>query len=159
MSIIDCIATLSSRVFTLSFFIFSSPPHANVNNASTGSAIKVFKKFPFKLISGIEISEKLANTCLKNIKRLNDNRLNVFCQDARLFDHYDQYNIFYLYNPCTELILRPIIERLVSSSTNRKLLIYNNPKEETVLIENGFTYLKTYKDEWGNGIKIFEYNC
>ena len=121
-----------------------------------GSVLRILVKYPFKNISGIEISDTLSDICKKNMKRINDHRVNVYNLDARNFDKYQQYNYFYLYNPCSEEILNPIIKKIVNQSNSETKIIYNNPVHEKILFENGFIDIAEYDDEWENGIKIFK---
>ena len=121
-----------------------------------GSVLNLLTKYKFKKISGIEISEELSDICKKNFLKKNDLRIKIFNQDARNFQNFYDYNFYYLYNPCSSEILLPIIKKIVDTSNEKKTLIYNFPKYEEILLLNGFRYVKTFEDEWGNGIKIYE---
>lgn len=121
-----------------------------------GSVLRILTKYPFRKICGIEVSDTLTIICKKNMKKINDKRVTIFNLDARDFDNYEQYNYFYMYNPCSEEILNPIIQKIVKQSNLETKIIYNNPVHENILIENGFINMAEYDDEWGNGIKIFK---
>ena len=121
-----------------------------------GSVLKVLINYPFKNICGIEVSDTLSIICKKNMKKINDKRVNVYNLDARDFENYNQYNFIYMYNPCSEEILSPIIKKIVNQSNSETKIIYNNPVHEKILYENGFINIAEYDDEWGNGIKIFK---
>ena len=121
-----------------------------------GSVLRILTKYPFRKICGIEVSDTLTIICKKNMKKINDKRVTIFNLDAREFENYKQYNYFYMYNPCSEEILNPIIQKIVKQSNLETKIIYNNPVHENILIENGFINMAEYDDEWGNGIKIFK---
>ena len=123
-----------------------------------GSVINLLTKYKFKKICGIEISEELSDICKKNFLKKRDSRIKIFNQDARSFQYFYDFNFYYLYNPCSSEILLPIIKKIVETSNEKKTLIYNYPKYEEILLINGFKYIKTFEDEWGNGIKIYELN-
>ncbi len=122
-----------------------------------GSVLNLLINYEFRKISGIEISRELSEICSKNMIKKKDIRIKVINKDARKFDSYDEYNYFYMYNPCSAEILTPIIRKIKESASNNKTIIYNFPKYEEVLIKNEFKYISTFDDEWGNGIKIFKF--
>ena len=120
-----------------------------------GSVLKLLVKYPFKNICGIEVSDTLSEICKKNMQRLNDKRVMIYNLDARNFEDYQNYNLYYMYNPCSEEILYPIINKIANQSKSNTQIIYNNPKHEKILYAKGFINTATYDDEWQNGIKIF----
>lgn len=121
-----------------------------------GSVLNLLIKYPFKNICGIEVSDALHEICKKNMQRLNDKRVIIYNLDARNFEDYQNYNIYYMYNPCSEEILNPIIKKIANKAKSNTQIIYNNPKHEKILYENGFIHTATFDDEWQNGIKIFK---
>ena len=123
-----------------------------------GSVLKLLSKYKFKNICGIEISEELSKICKNNFRKKGDSRIKIINKDAREFKNFNDFNIYYLYNPCSSEILSPIIKKIVETSNERKTLIYNFPKHEEILFLNGFKYIKTFEDEWGNGIRVYELN-
>ena len=48
--------------------------------------------------------------------------LNVFNKDARAFEKFDDYNFFYMYNPCSSEVLEPIIKRFSNPLQMKKQL-------------------------------------
>lgn len=113
--------------------------------------------FPFDRIDGIELSEKIASVARQNFRRLGAKRTSIFNISATDFDGYSNYNIFYFYNPFSEKIMVSVLQRIVRSNVEgRELLImYNNPVCHTQLKMSGFTKIREYPDEWGNGIFIY----
>ena len=121
-----------------------------------GSVLNIFVNYPFKKISGIEVSEKLSLICKKNMQKINDKRVNIYNADARNFHDFYNYNFFYMYNPCSAEILKPIIKKIANTSKSNTQIIYNYPKHEKILYQYGFISIAEFVDEWGNGIKIFK---
>ncbi len=122
-----------------------------------GSALKFFLQYPFIKIGGLEISEKLIAISKRNLKNENQNILFFFNDDAKNFDRYDQFNIYYAYNPCGEEIFDGILEKIVNSASNKKYLIYNNPTCEELVIKSGFTFIKDFDSGWEHRIKLFSF--
>ena len=123
-----------------------------------GSVLNILINYPFKEICGIEISSKLAKICKKNMLKKKDNRVKIINKDARNFNHFKKYNYYYMYNPCSASILKPIIQNIANQAPVNTKIIYNNPKFEKILLENGFLEIAKFDDEWGNGIKIFQFS-
>ena len=103
-----------------------------------GSVLKILINYPLQKICGIEVSEKLSSICKRNMQRINDKRVTIYNLDARDFKNYHLYNILYMYNPCSEEILNPIIKKIAAQCTSETLIIYNNPVHENILLRNGF---------------------
>ena len=120
-----------------------------------GSILRLLLKYPLKEIGGIEISKPIYKVCFKNMKKINDKRVNLSCIDARYFEDFKKYNYYYAYNPCSKEIFEEIVIKIKETSKSKKTFIYNNPIWNDVLNKNGFVYKNKYFDEWGNDIKIY----
>ena len=121
-----------------------------------GSALKIFVKFPFKKIHGLELSKMLTKICTNNFRVLKINKIKVHNIDATEFKSYGDYNFFYLYNPFPEVIMIKFIDCLKKQIKNKKItIIYNNPICHDALIINEFLLVKKYPDMWGNGINVY----
>ena len=73
-----------------------------------GAAIRCMTKFAFSRIDGVEISSVLSDIAVKNFERLKDPRVEIKNIDAGIFQSYQNYDFFYLYNPFPkEMIVRP----------------------------------------------------
>lgn len=119
-----------------------------------GSAMLSMLRFPFARVDGVELSEHIADIAIRNFRKLNVKRTHVFNCDARTFQHYDHYNMFYFYNPFSVEIMSGVISNIYQSiqGTDREILIiYNNPVYHDLIINQGvFSKIKEYPDEWGN---------
>tara|TARA_B100000242_G_scaffold293651_1_gene272449 strand:- start:1054 stop:1662 length:609 start_codon:yes stop_codon:yes gene_type:complete len=121
-----------------------------------GNVIKLFLKYPFKKIGGLEISKKLISISKKNFKSENQNRLIFYNLDAQEFTNFDEFNIYYFYNPFCEKIFDKVISQIVNKASNKKLLIYNNPTCEESVLNNGFYLIGEFESQFGHGIKLYE---
>lgn len=90
----------------------------------------VKKHFRFARISGIEISPSLCQTARRNLKKfgLADE---VFQAKAEDFDGYDDYNYFYMFNPCAAPLICGIARRIAVSLRRKPrtaYLLYSHPE-------------------------------
>lgn len=103
-----------------------------------GAAMRSFVKAGFGVVDGIEYTEKLSSIAKRNMKKLNLN-CSVFNTDARLFDQYEKYNFFYLYNPFTGEIMQDVIEKIeetVSTNPRKIVIIYKNAVCDDIITSN-----------------------
>ena len=104
-----------------------------------------FTRRKFDKVAGIEYSSKLQQTAVKNLDRVikDSKKCRAFITKMPLlFQKYDQYDTFYLYNPFDKGTLEQVIRRILEpgENPNRTLyLFYCNPLFGDVLLENGFT--------------------
>ena len=123
-----------------------------------GAMLRLFTKFPFKKITGLEYSEKLSNIANNNMKRLGiEDRCGIINIDAGIFDMYSEYNYFYLYNPFGESVMELFLTQ-VKSSLDRKprkiVIIYNNPVCGDMMVNSGFYEKEDLADLMGKNYKL-----
>ena len=123
-----------------------------------GNVLKLFLKYPFKIVGGLEISKKLISICKNNLNYENQNRLIIFNEDAKDFKNYDEFNIYYFYNPFCDHIFKKVISEIVINASCDKLLIYNNPTCEQSLIDQGFILINEFESQFGHGIKLYKFS-
>ena len=103
-----------------------------------GFALTVLSRFPFKKLVGIELSEKVADISINNIKKLKIPNVEIICMDARDFQDLDEFTYFYFYDPFPMPVFESVIENIVQSLEREKrkvTLVYNNPNSRSA-IEN-----------------------
>jgi tRNA1(Val) A37 N6-methylase TrmN6 len=101
-----------------------------------GMALKVMMQFPFRKITGIELSDVVADIARSNLSRLKGSNVNVVTTDARDFSDLDDYSYMYFYNPFPEKIFQSVlqnIEKSIERHPRRVRLIYYNPVCEKAL--------------------------
>lgn len=95
----------------------------------------------FKMVVGIEISQRLHRTATDNLERLRAlHRLTapvtLLNLDARVFEFAAERQVVYLYNPFDQVLLRQLLHRLVArlaEGAKDIVLIYVNPVHRRVL--------------------------
>lgn len=104
-----------------------------------GKAISLLSKFPFKSIDGFDISIELCKIAQNNLMQLGIKNSEIFCENALVFDSYDKYNFFYLYNPVPPKVFEVVFEKINESLTRlpRKIHIINiNPQYSSIILAN-----------------------
>lgn len=122
-----------------------------------GSAILKMTEFKFNKIDGIEIVEQHADVARTNFKKLGIKNVKIYNVDAIKFTEYGKYNYFYMYNPFPDIVMQVVISKIVRYTTEVKkiTIIYNNPVCHETLLRAGLKLVKTYPDQWGNGINVY----
>lgn len=87
----------------------------------------------FAKVTGVEYDQRLADICERNMRRLGMDDVRVFCGDAREFDNYDSYDVFYLANPFDGEILKPVLDKLPRGAT----IIYYHPICHQLVLDTG----------------------
>lgn len=107
-----------------------------------GYVLYYFSKLGIRKLSGIEKYQNYCNIAYKNLRILKiDAKANVICCDAIQFMHYDEYNIYFMFNPFREETADIILKRIVNSITfrpRRITLISVQDFLDAVIIKNGF---------------------
>lgn len=97
-------------------------------------------------VSGLEYRKSLVKIAESNMKILRQRLfvpVNVIYGDAETYNDYDDYNLFYLYNPFDEAIMKKFICNICISVRNRPRkvrIVYCNPYFEDILLEAGFRF-------------------
>ena len=105
-----------------------------------GRMLEVFHSFGFSKVDGLEYSAEMSETARENMKKLGLSS-EIFTGDAAVFDGYDDYNWFYMFNPFDMNIMRKFLGRLEESLRRRPraiTILYANPHCESVFAEAGF---------------------
>lgn len=104
----------------------------------------------FKKIGGVEYDEKLTEICNKNMKRLKlTDYMTVTCTDAREFENYGDYDVFYFFNPFKGDIMQTVIDKICTQCAGREIMImYYRPRYPEPIENTGFfTKIRTLYDE------------
>lgn len=107
-----------------------------------GSAMRVMLEFPFARVSGVEISEQLADVARRNFVRLRIplDRWRVVAANATVFDDWDHYNYVYFYAPFPSVVMAEVVRNLASSLQRvprKTTIIYNNPFCHAEIVSSG----------------------
>lgn len=122
-----------------------------------GSAMRDLLRLPFAAVDGLELSPELAAIARRNFEKLGERRTQVFCGDARHFQAYGDYAVFYLYNPFPPVVLAQVLPPLLAQTPagEERVVIYNNPTGHELMLRHGFHMLRRYPDFWGHGIQVY----
>ena len=105
-----------------------------------GRMLEFFSSYPFRLVDGVEYSQKLAAIAARNVSRL-DLASRVFCADVREFTDWEAYTWFYFYNPFPSYVMRSCLEGILKSLETHPreiILLYANPTCHKILLSYGF---------------------
>jgi len=109
-----------------------------------GGAMLTLARYPFSCVDGVEISEQLAQTAVRNLARRKITNSRVFCADATDFLDLDTYTYIYMYNPFPERVTKSVLNNIRASllrSGRTITLIYKNPIFDRLLLEYGLKKL------------------
>lgn len=127
-----------------------------------GYVVACATEYPFKDIGGVEYTLELCKTCKKNLQILKLDKVEIFNCDAKEFDRYSDYDIFYFCNPFDVSILSVVARKILEARNKDKCWIYYlNPypvEKHNAIINAGFKFKKVIedKDEKYLSINVYE---
>lgn len=94
-----------------------------------GVVLRVASAYPFEKVAGIEIDERLTAIAENNFHILKmEDRVQCYQADAAEFEGYEDYNIFFLFNPFSATVMKRVVDKLTEvSAKNPITVIYHNP--------------------------------
>lgn len=96
-----------------------------------GAAIAIMKMAGIKEVGGVEQSHMLAETARDNMKKLEEDMVVIFNEDATEFtDLLDMYDTFYLYDPFRGETFKKVIKNIEESvrrKSRKVTIVYANP--------------------------------
>ncbi|OFZ26810.1 MAG: hypothetical protein A2381_06625 [Bdellovibrionales bacterium RIFOXYB1_FULL_37_110] len=108
-----------------------------------GKALILASGFNFKAIKGIELFKPLYDISCQNLRKMNLNhRIQIEHGDVLNFTPPKGPNLYYLYNPFNENVLKDFFTNLKKNQTlgSRDVIIYLNPRYHSTLTKLGFQY-------------------
>ncbi len=115
-----------------------------------GVVLKTAAGYPFKKVAGIDINAKCISVAVKNFQILGmENQISCWQIDAAGFEHYDEYNVFFLCNPFSGPILEKVADKLLEVSEKKTVtIIYYNPVYIDIFKQKGeLTVLRQLYDK------------
>lgn len=116
-----------------------------------GYVMACASKYPFERLGGVEYTSELCDICKKNLYILKHEQIDVFKCDAKEFDRYGDYDVFYFCNPFDETILSVVAGKILEAHKDEKCWIYYlNPHQEErqkAIMDAGFKLVKVIEDE------------
>ena len=85
----------------------------------------------FGRIAGLEYDDRLVEIATRNFQRLGLlNRVEIYQGDARDFEHYEEFNVFYFANPFDAEIFNTVMKKIVDTQKYDVIeIIYYHPSE------------------------------
>lgn len=129
-----------------------STPHSFVDmGCGKGYVMTVASEYPFEKIAGVEYTKELCDICTNNLNILKNDKAKVFNCDAKEWDGYGDYDIFYFCNPFDETILSAVSEKIIASHMNSECWIYYlNPHQaerQKAITDAGFKLVSVLEDK------------
>lgn len=129
-----------------------SEPHGFLDmGCGKGYVMVCAEKYPFTHVGGVEYSPELFNICMNNLRILKLNQTKVFNCDAKTFEKYGDYDVYYFCNPFDETILAVVAKKILETHKERKCWIYYlNPHQEErqkAIVDAGFKLVKIIEDK------------
>lgn len=104
----------------------------------------------FKISGGVEYSKVLYKKGIDNLKKKGLSVEHVYNSDAKDFENYDRFDIFFFNNPFDETIMEPVAQKIFDTHKERECVLYFlNPhlQPRTDAVEKaGFKLLKQMPD-------------
>lgn len=110
-----------------------------------GRAMIVAAQHGFKEIYGVELARELCEAAKENIKKVKHDfpgaQFHVCFADAAQYYIPEHINVFYFFNPFSEIVMRTVLLK-IQESINRKIrkvyILYINPRHAEVFTSNGY---------------------
>jgi len=113
-----------------------------------GRAMIVAAQYGFKKIYGVELARELCEKAEENIKKVRHNfpeaQFHVCFADAAQYYIPEHMNVFYFFNPFSEIVMRNVllkIQESVKRKIRRVYILYINPRHAEVFTSNGYRIL------------------
>ena len=110
-----------------------------------GAALVAFSQLGIRTLGGVDISERLVDICRRNLDKVNI-RAEVRHGDARSFDDFERYELFYLFNSFPREVLVSFLDNLsryCNRTRNSKLILFRNPQDEDLFLRQPFQIVAT----------------
>lgn len=115
-----------------------------------GAFLREACKQNFGRIAGLEYVKELADIAKRNFKRLGlEDHVTIYQGDARDFNHYRDFNVFYFFNPFEPKIMDTVMARICSANTPPPSfwVILHNPVSASIIEKHGGKEIKRLYDK------------
>ncbi len=129
-----------------------------------GRMLAFFAEFPFKQICGLEYVQEMVDIAKNNMGVLGlGGGVKIIAGDARVYEDLDQYNYFYMSNPFWEddimVALIKNIKKSISRNNRMIHIIYNNPRQENILISQGLVLEKEMPVFFNTKVNVYTFSA
>ena len=117
-----------------------------------GRVMVVAAHYGFKNITGVDFARELCAAAERNINKIKsqfrDTTFTIYCKDILNYTIDKGDKVFFLYNPFNKEIMEKLIEKIdrsVNQHPRTIYIIYANPQQKEVLLQNGYTEVFSIK--------------
>lgn len=104
-----------------------------------GVILDYFSSMGFNKLDGLECCKKYCNIAERNLQINKRKNVNIICNDAIMFEKYERYNVYFMYNPFSESVLKEVVSKIENAhkhSHTCAYLIYVFPIFHNVIVSN-----------------------
>ncbi len=124
-------------------------------------AVTKAAQYGFKQYGGVEYTKLLYDTGVSNLKKKGISTEDVYNEDAKDFEHYGDFDVFFFNNPFDETIMEPVAKKIYETHIGHRCVLYFlnpylTPRTEAVE-KAGFKLIKKIPDkaEWYFNINVY----
>ena len=116
-----------------------------------GRVLVVAAHYSFSKLTGIDFAQSICDEAKKNTDPLfnlfPDINVNIICADAMYYQYEKDIDVFFLFNPFNEVVMKEVVKNIVVSITSpRKIyVVYLNPVQKKIFLEAGFKEIYAVK--------------
>lgn len=164
----NCVNYEGARLWAVSKRNIRNVPKSNILDIGCGKGKMLwhFKRIGFDHVAGVEYSTKLSQIARDNMKLLGISAC-IYNSDATLFENYDDYSVFYIYNSFEAEVMEKVVEKIRRSILEKPrdvVILYLNPRCVSIIECDGMFYLEKeygslYRRLTGLVLKIYKYKC
>lgn len=126
-----------------------------------GGALITLSKYPFKKLSGIDLSPELIKIAQTNFDKLGIQKIKLLCCDASNFSDLDEFNYIYMYHPFSCQIMEKVMINISNSLIRCPRdfnILYNSPKcHDTILRTSHFKHRASFDNFKGKKFFIYKH--
>ena len=111
------------------------------------------KYYPFGRVAGVEIEDSLYEIAVRNFRKPNIPSIEIFHDNAVTFDRYNEFNVFYLFNPFEPNIYREVVDSILSTLNDSRndsrvyLICYGGTVTKYIKDKRAMELIDSYTDK------------
>ncbi len=124
-------------------------------------AVTKAAQYGFGRYGGVEYTKALFDIGVDNLKKQGLSTKDVYNKDAKEFNLYGEFDVFFFNNPFDETIIEPVVKKIFDEHCGRQCVLYYlnpSPKPRADAVERaGFKLIKQIPDkyEWYFNINVY----
>ncbi|MBA2610882.1 MAG: class I SAM-dependent methyltransferase [Bacteroidetes bacterium] len=114
-----------------------------------GRPVFVAEHFGYENLTGIELDKELVEAANLNLKhyllKRKTSQIEFINVNALEYNYKNMSTVYFLFNPFNEVVLKNVLERILSFTKTETWFVYMNPKYAEVFVESKFEKLRELK--------------